>query len=267
MEKKREPFVFVMMTYLFSLICWGVLIITGWPARESAPALALYMLGGLSPTLVALLLPLTRPRGERKAYYRRYFRFRIPVRWYLIPIAATLLIVFVPYAVALLFFREAVASLTIQPLYMVVPMFFGMILGGGLEELGWRGILVHDTRDKNPFLIAGVIGILWACWHIPLFFVHGVFQYQLHFIPFLIGVVSFSFMTTALYLRTKSVVPCIIFHAAVNAFGEIGFYYPNDQYAVSIVDAVIRLAVAVVIFAVLLNKKGRTEDALLQRTA
>jgi membrane protease YdiL (CAAX protease family) len=54
-----------------------------------------------------------------------------------------------------------------------VPMFNYNLLGGPLfEEFGWRGFLLPRLqREMAPSLAAGVVGLLWAVWHFPLFLV------------------------------------------------------------------------------------------------
>ncbi len=225
----------------------GNIDFTNQPPNANAVAFSLYLLGGLSPTIIALLLPLRAAKGERKVYYKRYFNFKISLKWYLAPIAVALLMTFVGFVIVQLFFRDSVQSLTIQPWYMIFPLFLQMIVGGGLEELGWRGILVHHFQNKNRILVPLVIGVIWACWHIPLFFIQGVSQYQTAFLPFFAQVIGLSFVAAALYIRSQSVVPCIIFHALINALSGMGSFYGSDPTANLIAD-IIKFLVAIVFF-------------------
>ena len=57
---------------------------------------------------------------------------------------------------------------------MIVPLFLSMVIGGGVEEFGWRGVLVYQLRKTNPVFISLGVGLIWALWHIPLFFLGGV---------------------------------------------------------------------------------------------
>jgi membrane protease YdiL (CAAX protease family) len=90
----------------------------------------------------------------------------------------------------------------------------------------------------------------------PLFFIHGVTQYQGLFPPFLISVVAFSLVTTALYLRSGSVIPCILAHAWFNAFLGLGFFYGTHQ-AAAYADGLIRLAVGIAFFLIVAGKKEK----------
>jgi membrane protease YdiL (CAAX protease family) len=146
--QKREGILYVLITFLISWASWGVLAFLGIPAKSNALSISLYLLGGWSPTIVALVLPLLFGRAERSARYKRYFNFKTQARYYLLPILAVVLMVLVSYGVMLVFDAKAAAILSIQPLYMILPLFLSMVIGGGMEEFGWRGILVQSSRIR-----------------------------------------------------------------------------------------------------------------------
>ncbi len=244
-QAKRESILFLTATFLLTAIAWGTLILLNQSPNSGAVAFSLYLLGGLSPTIIALLLPLRTAKCERKAYYKRYFNFKIPLKWYLLPIAVALLMTVAAFVVLRLLFKENSQPLNIQPWYMIFPLFFQMIIGGGLEELGWRGILVHQFQNKNRIFVPLVIGVIWACWHIPLFFIPGVSQYQTAFLPFLVQVIGLSFATATLYIRSQSVVPCVMFHALVNALMGMGSFYGNDP-TTNLIAGIIKFVVVMV---------------------
>lgn len=252
---KREPVLFLIATYLFTGLAWGTLILLKKPPTASAITFVLYLLGGLSPTIIALLLPLRAAKGERKAYYKRYFNFKISIKWYVVPVAIGLFMIFAAFAVVQIFYKQTVQNLTLLPWYMIFALFLQMIIGGGLEELGWRGILVHNFQNKNIVLVSLIIGSIWAFWHIPLFFIEGVSQYQQEFLPFFVQVIGLSFVTAVLYIRSQSVVPCVIFHALMNAMSGMGF----DQGAntASLITKLVIIAAFVVAFG---RKAPKTES-------
>ncbi len=262
-QTKRESILFLVATYLLTAIAWGTCILLNQPPNSNAAAFSLYLLGGLSPTIIALLLPLRVAKTERKAYYKRYFNFKIPFKWYLLAIVVALLMTFTAFAILQLFFKETVQPLTIQPWYMIFPLFLQMIIGGGLEELGWRGILVHHFQNKNPILVPLVIGVIWACWHIPLFFIQGVSQYHGAFLPFFAQVIGLSFVTAVLYIRAQSVVPCIIFHALINALLGMGSFYGSDPTANLI--ASITKFVVIVVFCLAFGTRTVKKEPLAQQ--
>lgn len=251
MENKKETILFVLITFLITWSCWGTLAFTGMNATGSPLVLALYMLGGFAAGISALILPLFTGKDRRREYYKRYFRFKVNPKWYIIPFAAVLPIVYCSYAVVAVFFSEAAEKLMIQPVYMFVPLFFGMIFGGGVEEFGWRGIMVHNMRKMNPWIIGLAVGLIWSVWHLPLFYIKGVSQYGTSFPAFLIMVLGLSFITTILYLQSQSVIPCLIFHAAWNAYTALGFQYGPEYTGAVYTNSVVRLLVALAIFVVI----------------
>lgn len=53
-----------------------------------------------------------------------------------------------------------------------------MIVGGGLEEPGWRGVAQPELERRwSRWRAATVVGVIWALWHLPLFHIPGVGQY------------------------------------------------------------------------------------------
>jgi membrane protease YdiL (CAAX protease family) len=106
----------------------------------------------------------------------------------------------------------------------------GLILTVGLfdkvsralgEEIGWRGLLVPEllkvTSLRNTALISGVI---WALWHFPLI-IFADYKAAGTPVPFQLGcfalmVVSSAFLYAWLRLRSDSVWPPTLLHAAHN---------------------------------------------------
>lgn len=246
---------FILITYLISWLSWGVLVLFGIPAKANALSTMFYLLGGLAPTIVAFVLPLFFGRAERGARYKMYFKFKIPARYYLLPIMTAVLMALVSYGAMFVIDPKAAMNLHIQPLHMIVPLFLSMVIGGGLEEFGWRGLLVYQLRKANPVFISLGVGLVWAAWHIPLFFLNGVGQYHANFLPFLVTIIAYSLVLTPLSLKSGSVIPCILFHALANAFGELGFQYGGELSFASMVDSLVKLGIGAAAFMVLNSKK------------
>ena len=93
------------------------------------------------------------------------------------------------------------------------------------EELGWRGFLLPELQNRvSAFKSSLIVGVIWYCWHIPLFFapfgalVSGA---PLTFLPLLIYfvfVVCLSCIYTWLVNQSKgSVLISLLFHLCINA--------------------------------------------------
>jgi uncharacterized protein len=216
-------------------------------------------MGGLSPTAAALLIPLFVTKGKRSPYYKRYFNFRVPLRWYLFAAASAAILYLTAFALMRILYRDETQGLQLQPFYMIFPLFAMMVAGGGLEELGWRAVLTHNLKRNNPLLVSLGVGVLWAVWHIPLFFVRDTDQYGAAYFPFFIAILSGALLTTTLYLHTGSAVPCIVQHALNNAFLNLGFRFGNNHPEASLTANMIMLALSLLLF--LLANRRRPGNA------
>ncbi|MDX6463525.1 MAG: protease family protein [Acidobacteriaceae bacterium] len=97
------------------------------------------------------------------------------------------------------------------------PMFNYNLLGGPLfEEPGWRGFLQPRLEEiMHPWVAAICVGIMWAAWHIPLFFVTWSSASPASFLLIEIGVsILIAF---ALNSAGRAILVAILMHAAFNA--------------------------------------------------
>ena len=110
-----------------------------------------------------------------------------------------------------------------SPLFIIV-IFLQSILLGGLEELGWRGFLQHELHKKYPIeLVYLIVSLIWALWHLPLFFIPGVSQFGQNFWIFGIYSLFFSLILGWGYGRTQSIPMAVFGHALVNVLAGIGY--------------------------------------------
>lgn len=113
---------------------------------------------------------------------------------------------------------------------LIIPM----IIGGGLEEIGWRGFLQPSLDQKMTHILAtGIVAVIWAVWHLPLWFMEGTGQYGTDFILFLINAVSLSFFLGSVQYLSKSIFLPIIAHATLNGFVEV--YPSSTKYSISLI--------------------------------
>jgi membrane protease YdiL (CAAX protease family) len=106
---------------------------------------------------------------------------------------------------------------------LVVSPLTGLIGAAG-EEIGWRGFLVPRMHALVGFTNTSVlVGLLWAAWHYPINV--AVTPLYRPNVPlwysnacFTVVVIAVSFLHTWLRLRSQSLWPSALFHAAGNAF-------------------------------------------------
>lgn len=104
-----------------------------------------------------------------------------------------------------------------------------IIVLGGAEELGWRGILQPKLeRIITYFPSILVVGIIWSLWHLPLWFMKGSTQSAFPFGLYLLSGIVLTASLTTLYKYTNSLLICIISHAWFNACIGFALYVGND---------------------------------------
>ncbi|HUN23729.1 MAG TPA: type II CAAX endopeptidase family protein [Anaerolineales bacterium] len=194
-------------------------------------------LGALSASLAAIILVLIEGRkGGLRELLSRALIWRVGIRWWVF----ALFFMLVPSVATLYLYQllggPAVDWSVLQPWYMVIPMFIFLTIAAGIgEEFGWRGFLLPRLQARHNALVSGlIIGVAWAIWHIPLFFIKGTSQYEqqqqggllLAILGYAMFVVSQSVLFTMLFNNTKgSVLLVAVLHGASNTWaGYIDVY-------------------------------------------
>ena len=212
--------------------------------------MALLVVGGIAPAIAAYLGTfLTEGRTGLRTYNALVLRFRIHPAWYAIPFIVHVGTTVVA-CLATSAFGQGDFGLA-RPWFAFVPTFAMMIVGGGLEELGWRGLALSELQMSfNPLIATVVLGLVWTVWHAPLFYVEGAIQKGLSPIWFTASVMGHAFILTWLFNKTRSVPICVIYHAAANAMPTM-FTMPTGA---TTVEAILRLTLGVVLVVLLMRK-------------
>ncbi|MDF2939248.1 MAG: putative amino terminal protease [Paenibacillaceae bacterium] len=101
-----------------------------------------------------------------------------------------------------------------SPWYFFLLLIPVMVVGGGVEELGWRGFLHPRMEKRLPFAVSAfLVGIMWGCWHLPLWLVRTASQSDMNVWSFLLYCITFSYILGLLYRLTRSTAACILLHA------------------------------------------------------
>jgi membrane protease YdiL (CAAX protease family) len=249
---RRRALVFLASAFGISWCAWGVLIVLSQShaaAYGQWPFMTLYVLGGLGPTIAAYVAVwLTRTDAPLREFNRRVLRWRVLPAWYAVAIGLPIALAFGAIGIALSLGLATWSQLAIRPWYLFPALFAMTIIGGGLEEFGWRGI-AQDAwgRAWGQARAAWLIGPIWAVWHLPLFFLPGVSQYHGAFGPFLLGVMGNALLLGWLYSRTRSILLCVFMHAASNAIVMLGVVAPSGQ-GMSWIGPCLALAVGWLLF-------------------
>jgi membrane protease YdiL (CAAX protease family) len=123
---------------------------------------------------------------------------------------------------------EGVTQFEVNPLAILPALFFAT-LPPLLEELGWRGYALDRLQLQWSALSASVIlGVVWALWHLPLFFIGGTHQHDVvgfattSFWLSMAGIVALSVAMGWIYNNTaRSIAAIVVFHGWVNFTAEL----------------------------------------------
>lgn len=223
-SKAAFPWLFFGLTFGISWSIWGLAAIFGIAASPM-----LVLAGALAPTIVGIILTQRDPNKEnRRDFWKRVTDFkRIGIGWYGVIVFIFPVTMAVAFVLNKLFGGPSVAldaalqtlSNPLQLVGLVVMMFFG---GPLAEELGWRGYALDRLQARWSALVSSLIlGVIWAFWHLPLFFVKGTTQAAMGLGPafwlFSFDVVLLSVLFSWVYNNTqRSTLSALLLHWAYN---------------------------------------------------
>jgi uncharacterized protein len=215
---------FFLVTYTVSWVCFCSAAIIPVDTTLALLRVPLLLLGTFAPSLVAIGL-ITWENGTTgtQAFLVRLFKWRnVNLRWYLFAIGYMAAI---KLAVALVH-RAMTGS---WPLFgntawyvIAVAIVFSTPVQAG-EEIGWRGYALPRLAARMGYARASILlGVIWAGWHLPLFFVPGIDMQGQSFPVWALSVTALSVAITWLYAHTKgSLLLVMLMHSAVNQTLEI----------------------------------------------
>ncbi len=122
-------------------------------------------------------------------------------------------------------------------LYFLFTATISVITGAATvlgEEIGWRGFLVPELAKQHGFAATAIIsGLIWAFWHYPLLLLgdyHPDTPVWLYLPVFtLVLLPAISFVWTWMRLKSGSLWPGVVLHAAHNTFIQ-RFFDPMTVY-------------------------------------
>ena len=260
-ELPLVPYVVIAVTWTWSL-WWLAALVPGLPG----PAVSLlFLTGGLGPLLGAAWV--VRHGGVA---YRRRFLSRVwdprgiaPVWWVaLLALAAGPAVVGALVA-GLVGAPAAAPDLRAASIAGVLAF---ALAAGLVEEPGWRGAASDAWQARaHPLAAAVGIGVVWALWHLPLYFVEGSYQQGLGLGSIRFWLTNLALIQLAvLYLWLAngaggSILLAILAHAGFNAAGEL---VPRSTTG----DVVAFLVVTAATVAVIAATRGRLRSAAAPAT-
>jgi len=208
----KEAYVFLGLTLAFSyFVFWGPLALFKIPTisfvsdvKGPAWAIALFLVGGFVPSLLAIFLTWKKEGTAGLRHLgRRIVQVNIGWRWYLAAVLLVTLATMGQLVIISLMGQAFDMTLFVAQLGSLLPL---LIIGPLSEEIGWRGYALGRLQTRwNALTSSLIVGLVWALWHLPLFMMVGTSQHELGipFMPFLIELTASSILYTWLYNNTK----------------------------------------------------------------
>src|SRR5437773_184821 len=224
----RSLLKFFALTYIVSWILWIVVAAilrrtASQPSGLQAISGFLYLLGVFTPALMALALTARADgRAGTLALLRRTVKWSVGARWYVFAVGYMAAIKLAA-ALVLRIATGAWPAFGQQPVYiMLIAIPFSTPVQAG-EEIGWRGYALPRLSARLGLSSASIVlGVVWACWHLPFFFISGNDKSGQSFPVYVLGVTALSVAMAWLYWRTNgSLLLTMLMHAAVNNTKDI----------------------------------------------
>jgi membrane protease YdiL (CAAX protease family) len=228
--EQRERRALLKFFFITFAITWPCFSAVAAFSAGAAPNLAILrgpilFLGIFAPSIVALLLT-ARARGTDGviALLRRLVQADVGVRWYLFAIGY---MVSVKLIVALVHrvFLGAWPRFGGESWYVMLAATIGSAIIGGQsgEEIGWRGFALPRVASRIGYGAGSIVlGIIWALWHLPLFFVREADTHGQSFFLYTLQVTAISVAIAWLYQRTNgSLLLTMLMHSAINQTKDI----------------------------------------------
>lgn len=176
------------------------------------------------------------------SFFRRLTLWRMPLVWWL----------FLILGIPVVFYTGAAIKGTINdpfpfsPYYQALPALALALFLGPIEEFGWRGLALPLMQRKlSPFWAGLILGVIWALWHIPSFFLSGMPQTAWAAGPYFLGIIALSVILTPMFNSARgSLLIAVLYH-----FNMMNPIWPDAQPWDSLLFAL------VAVFIVVLNRR------------
>lgn len=162
-------------------------------------------------------------------------------------------------------------------LMVVSTLFSGLLAGITInaiaafgEEYGWRNYFVNALREVKFWRAALFIGVVWGVWHFPLILMGHNYPNEPQWgvlmmvgMCILLGVLELYFV-----LKTKSMIPAVIFHGTINAVSGLTIYFTlgGNDFLNGMAGFSGFIAMAVTILCVWIYDKYIAKEGILSKT-
>ena len=218
----RSVYRFLSATYGLTWLLWLPALVNSFRGEALSPV----VIGiGIPGMMVPSILGLIFLRREKKSF-REVFRGLFRVQWNRWLLCALLLLPAVVFIAHVIHIQALGGTTPVIDNPGKIPLLFlsTLVAGGPLfEEIGWRGYLQGKFPQRYSILATGLlVGIFWGIWHIPLFFINGMFHEHIPLDQFAITVLLMSVIIAYVQVKANAGIwPALILHTFMNLTQEV----------------------------------------------
>lgn len=231
-QKKRNPGIYFILVFALTWTFWIPAAIINIDLFMF-PTILLYILGGMFPSLVGIILTYRmKDKEEVHDFWKRVIDVkRIHARGYAIIFLVNVVPILVPIIVGLSFGMQGNNFFGSGDFFASFGFVFALILNllaVLFEELGWRGYALDGLQEhRKPLASSIILAVFWFSWHVPLFFTKGSYQNEIGFgTPgfwlFGVNILTQTILMTWIFNNNKrSIFSALLFHFLTNMLGEM----------------------------------------------
>jgi uncharacterized protein len=218
---------FFLLAYLISWIIWLPLYLPHF-GIENLPTLPYHhALGAIGPLCAAFIMTF-KEKGLKgiKCLVCKIARWHVPIHIYVIAFLSPFIMLIVGVYI---YNHNASSPVQLQqmwlnkefPAFSFISFFlYNLFTFGFGEETGWRGYSLPKLQEKmHPLLATLLLTVLWAGWHIPLFFYRQGYVGMDFFgiIGWIMSLLTGAILLTWLFNSSnQSILIVSIFHATID---------------------------------------------------
>ncbi len=214
-EKKFFKKIALILFFILSYALITLSVILKLIFKQAFPEILYWILSAWSPTISAIFISgLSGGWNQIKSLLKGFLKWRVGIKWYL----AAFFIMLGPLAFALIYNLFGGESPGIDPSLtapiLLYYLLFTFLSGPLSEEAGWRGFALPRLQSRFSALVSSIfLGLIWAFWHLPLYFVEDRLALYI-FVPLVLVI---SILMTWVYNNSRgSLILTIIMHFSFN---------------------------------------------------
>lgn len=228
-----KPLKFFFLTFLVTWISWFLSAYFSYSDNKEYIYVILMMPGLIAPFVIALwMIFSSKNKNLKQSFIKKLFNLKliklssIPAILFIMPVAVVISILISTL------FGQSINQLQLAEKFSFsagfLPVLLVLFLAASFEELGWRSYAMDSLSVKHNYFKATLIfAILWAFWHLPLFFIKGYYHNELiraniiFGVNFMVSILPLAFIISWVCRKNSgSIMAAVLFHFIINISQE-----------------------------------------------